>query len=124
MALPPNAFEWDQEMDPSDIVDYTINLSGEKGLLESGETITSYTLTLRPEATALGLEIISTGPRAPALVGGATGVMLWFQVLEAFWGNAAYSGSGVKLGIELTVETSSNPSRRRQRTVVLKVAQQ
>jgi phage tail tape-measure protein len=124
MALPPNASAWTQEMDPADIVDYQVTLAGTGGLLETGETIASYTLTMSAEGAALGVTIGSVGSYAPSLINSSTGVKLWLSVGSGFQSNAAFSGTGVSVGIELTVVTNSSPARTRQRTLVVKVAQQ
>lgn len=124
MPIPTNAFEWKAVMDPTDQVEYVIDLKDpDKPLLEAGETIASYTLTLLAESVAVGLTI-STGPRAPVLINGSTGIRVWFEVDSGNWSNAAFNGDGARLPMELTVTTSTTPSRRRQRTLVLKVAQQ
>lgn len=124
MPIPTNAFEWKAVMDPTDQVEYLIDLKDpDKPLLEAGETISSYTLTLLAESVAVGLTI-STGARAPTLINSNTGIRVWFEVDNAYWSNTVYSGDGVRLPMELTITTSTTPSRRRQRTLVLKVAQQ
>jgi hypothetical protein len=124
MALPPNARAWSPEMDPADIVDYEVTLAGDNGLLETGEQVSTYTLTMSAEGAALGVTISMVSGYEPSLINSNTGIKMWFYVDPAFLTNAAFSGTGVSVGIELTVNTSSVPSRRRQRTLVLKVAQQ
>lgn len=124
MTIPANAFIWDAVMDPTDQVEYIIDLAdATKPMLEASEIIASYTLTLLSDAVAVGLTI-GTGTRSPVLINGNTAIKVWFEVDNAYWSNAAFNGDGSKLPMELTVTTSTSPSRRRQRTLVLKVAQQ
>ena len=62
MALPANPFKFKVSMDPAEILDYQIKLRDTTDpLLETGESIDIYTLTLYPEAVALGLNIKSGG---------------------------------------------------------------
>lgn len=123
MAIPPNAKIWPRTLDPRDRADYLMNLAeGTNPLLEPGESYLTYTLSPSAEAVALGLTIESLAPYAP--VETATTLQIWFSVDSAFWVDAAFSGAGTSLSIELTIETDSTPPRRWQRTVVLKVAQQ
>lgn len=133
MVLPPNAKVWTQEMDPADVIDYQATLSGVDGLLETGEQIGTFTLTMSPEGAALGVTIsaggVGEGGAAPALfdpLGGSsnTAVKLWLYVDEEFQADPAFEGSGSSIGITLTVHTNSSPARTRQRTLVVKVAQQ
>lgn len=122
MPNPTNAFKFTDQMDPKDNVDFLLTLNGVGGILETGETIASYTLALRPEASALGLTI-GTATYAPSNPTTAQ-ILFWLTVDPTFQANAAFDGSGVILGVEVTVTTSSNPARVRQRTVAIQVAQQ
>lgn len=125
MAIPKNATEWDAEMDPTDLVDYVVWLRDpEEPLLEVGESVTSFTVALSAEAVALGLEINNDPPYILELFDTGSRIKVWFSVALAFRANAAFDGDGVKLGVEVTINTNSNPPRRRQKTMVLKVAQQ
>jgi hypothetical protein len=144
MALPPNAKILTRQMDPADVVDFVANASpdpagldqDEVPLLEDSEIITSYTLTMSPEGAALGVTISTGGsgeggaaPSLIAIVGGsqttgATAVKFWLYVDATFQDNAAFDGTGTYIALTLTVNTNSIPSRRRQRTIVVQVAQQ
>jgi hypothetical protein len=117
MAIPAAASAWSQPMDPSDRVDYRIDLVT-AGLLGGGEQVDSYTLTLLPEAVALGLTILEDIDHGPFDDG--TSIHLWLEVVEAFRTNTAFN-AGVNLPMELTVETTSTPPRRLQRTIVVRV---
>jgi hypothetical protein len=122
MAIPLNAKRFVAEMDPTDIVDYVAQMgSGSNPLLESGESIDTYTLALGAEATALGLTI-GADDYAPVLNG--ADLKFWLSVDEEYQTNPAYDGAGAQLPLILTVITDNTPPRRRQRTMVVTVAQQ
>lgn len=123
MAIPPRAYVFPQVIDPSDLVEFQMDLSGPDGLLEDKELIASYTLTLLPESVALGLTILTAAPYALTAPDNVS-VRAYFEIAAASRDNAAFSGDGASLPMELTITTSSNPARRFQRTIVLKVAQQ
>jgi len=118
MAIPPTALVWSEPMDPSDVIDYVVDCTS---LLDEGEFVSSYTVVPYSEATLLGLTI-GTGAQAPALISG-TKIRVWLSVSASYVDNAAFSGSGATLPIQLTINTSSSPSRRKQRTLVVKVVQ-
>lgn len=122
MPLPPNAILFDDPMDPYDRVDFLLTLDGADGMLEAGEGVASYTLTLLAEATALGLTI-GTAAYAPSQPN-AQSLRFYLEVDSGFQANAAFDGDGVTLGLELSITTDSTPARRRQRTIGVKVAQQ
>jgi hypothetical protein len=124
MALPEDPAVWSQSMDPADRLDYQMFCRGARPLLETAEQIASYTLALTPEAAALGLTIETGGGRDPVVLAGGDTVALWFSVASGFQTNAAFSGSGAQLGVELTIVTDSVPARTRQRTWALTVKQQ
>jgi len=119
MAVPTNALVWPDPMDPSDVVDYVVDTSG---MLDSNELVQSFTVVPYAEAALLGLSI-GTGIRQPSLVDDSR-IRIWLSVAPAYLENVAFSGSGATLPIQLTVQTSSVPSRTRQRTLVVKVQQQ
>ena len=112
-------------MDPADVVDYELGLGpdgGDDALLEEGEQVADWTLTLSAEAVALGLEV-GTGDYAPSQPT-PTSFRFWFSVDALLQDDAAFDGAGASLAMELTIETDSTPARTRQRTLVLQVAQQ
>lgn len=111
MAIPPTAVVWPESLDPSDILDFSISCAN---LLESGETISSYTATPGPEAALLGLQIPNSALAANVIA-------MWLQIDPAKAMDTAFLGTGATLPVEITVNTSSG--RRWQRTVVIKVAQ-
>lgn len=122
MAVPAKAAKFAVEMDPAELLDFQLNLRGEKlKLLAEGEICASYTLTLYPEAAALGFAIKTTGLYAPNNDGEV--ITVWFETDPSFWGNAAFDGNGTTFAMELTVNTDHSPPRRRQRTLILGVVQ-
>lgn len=119
MPIPSTAVVWEYVMDPADVVDFEFEVSG---MLEAGEAVDSYTLTVLPDATALGLTL-GTGAYAPVSVDPVTW-RIWLSVDASQQDNPAFDGTGATLPLELTVVTDSTPARTRQRTLVVKVAQQ
>lgn len=122
MALPTNTFKFTDPMDPKDRVDFLLNLSGVGGMLETGETVATYTLTMRSEGVALGVSIGVTtyAPSQPT----TSSILFWVEVDSTNWSNVAFDGTGTTVGIEVDITTNSTPARRRQRTVAIQVAQQ
>jgi hypothetical protein len=120
MPLPPDALILPDSMDPTDRVDFLIVLNAAGGLLESGEGVSNYTLTVRSEGVALGLTI-STGAWSPTTPDAQT-IKFWLEVAAGNQSDIAFD-AGVTLGLELTINTNSSPSRRRQRTFAVKVKQ-
>ncbi len=127
MALPALATKFAQSMDPKDLVDYEIDLASK--ILETGESASSYTLSVLAEAAALGFTIaqgvsdLGNALYAPSLINTNTALLFWVYVDPAFVNNAAYD-AGVIAGLELTVNTNSTPPRRRQRSFGIQVVQQ
>jgi hypothetical protein len=122
MAAPPSTFVFKAEMDPAEILDYEIQLKeGAQNLLEDTEQAASYTLTLYPEAVALGLTLKAGGGYDPTNDG--ANITVWLEVSGGFQTDPAFDGSGVQLAMELTVITDNVPPRKRQRTVAVKVLQ-
>jgi hypothetical protein len=123
MAAPTSAFKFKTPMDPAEILDYQIKLKADVlPLLEDTEQAASYTLTLYPEATALGLSIKTGGGYDP--INDGENITIWFEVASGFQLNAAFDGSGASLAMELTLTTDHVPPRKRQRTLILGVVQQ
>lgn len=123
MANPPNAIIFTQPMDPKDVVEYTLTIPQGSGQpLETGETIASYTLALTAEAAAAGLTIVTTGGYTTTLVGQV--LTFWLSVSVGQQAAAVFSVDGMACGIEFTFNTNSSPARTKQRTLVVKVAQQ
>jgi hypothetical protein len=126
MPVPALATKFEQTMDPTDLVDFEIDVTGR--ILEVGELASSYTLTLLAEAVALGLKVaegvadLGNAAYAPQLVTGNK-IQFWLYVEAANRNDAAYT-AGVTLGMELTVNTNNTPPRRRQRSFSVEVVHQ
>ena len=121
MAQPSAPFEFKVPMDPAELLDFEIKLRDSPQLLEVDEQYTDWTLTLYPEAAALGLQILVDPPYAPVTDG--INITGWFQVLEADQENPIFDGDGVKMDMELSITTDNVPPRKRQRTLRLTVKQ-
>lgn len=130
MTVSLSPLKWQAALDPSDKVDYTIDLVGR--LLEVGETVQSYTLTLSAASTAAGLTI-GSGAYATALgsivngvftAGSGTVLRIWFSIDPTHVNDTAFDGTGVWLDIQLQVTTTNSPARIRDRTLLLRVCRQ
>lgn len=123
MPLPPNAKALTQAMDPSDIEVFELLIDqGDDKTLMTGENVAEFNFAVTAEAAAAGLMIMQEDGRRPTL----TGLLLrfWLAIDPALFGAAAFSGEGISLGLELTLKTDSVPYRTKQKTIVVKVAQQ
>lgn len=118
MALPKNVQVFTEPMDPYDILDYEVDVTS---LLQSGESVTSYTVSLPTESSLLGLEILTTAPYSTSITGNV--IRFYLGVIGAEQANAAFSGEGAVLPIEISINTNTNPPRRKQRTVAVVVRQ-
>jgi hypothetical protein len=124
MPLPVAATKALQPMDPSDIVDFSFTLSqGDVGteMLASTESVASYTLALRPEAVAAGLQLQTSAPYGTTLI--ANVLRFWVSIASAHVADAGWD-AGVDLGIEFTITTTNVPPRVRQKTLVITVQSQ
>jgi hypothetical protein len=103
-------------MDPSDVVDYKIDLSA---MLDTGDNVADYSVVVLPDALLLGL-VLGNGVRAPVLKSNI--LQLWFSIDPTYKSNPLFVG-GVTLPLELTVLSDAVPSRTRQRTFAVRVVQ-
>lgn len=123
MAIPPGAAAWSRVLDPADLQDLRIDLrTPGKTALQDGEAIKEYTLILYPDAAFVGFNIEADGLYAPSNT--ADSITFWASVDPAMREDPMFQGAGVTVGMELTVTTTSTPSRRFQRTLKIGVAQQ
>lgn len=116
MAIPKTAFVWDDTMDPYDVVDYKVDVST---LLQSGESVDSYTIVAPAESVLAGLTI-GTASYASTISGNM--ITMWLSIASAKQLDAIFD-TGVNLPVELSISTNSSPPRKRQITLVVKVAQ-
>ena len=127
MPNPLTATPFEQAVDPRDELDFYIYVSqGEPDanpatILLTGEGIASYELALLPEAIAAGLQIM-TGAYANALTDNE--LKVWLTVDPIMRGSSIFDGTGVVVGIELTIVTTSTPPRVKQRTFLVRIANQ
>ena len=123
MALPPNAKAVTQPMDPSDIEVFELEIDqGVDKTLMPGESVAGFLFAVTAEAAAAGLRIMTEDGRAPTLNGLV--LRFWLDIDPSLLGAAAFFGAGIDLGLELTLKTDAAPFRQKQKTIVVKVAQQ
>ena len=115
MPIPTTTAFFEYVMDPADEMDFAINCTT---LLDVGETISSFTVTLPAESIFLGLTL-GTAVKLAARAGNI--ITIWLTISPAEQANILYNGT-VSLPIEISLVTSSN--RKKQRTVAVKVTQQ
>lgn len=120
MATPPTTTIWADPMDPKDEVDYVLDFST---ILQDDEIVESYTIELSPEAIDAGLLIMSGTGRDHTLTEDNRSVRIWLEVDDAEQSSALFDGDGATLPMVGTIVTNSVPSRTRQRTFAVKVAQ-
>lgn len=119
MAIPATTLVFEETMDPYDITDYVVDTSD---LLENLEAVDDFTINIVAESALLGLTL-GTGSRAPSIDGTNKLITMWLSVDDAQQQNSQFSGAGVVLPIEVNITTNSVPSRRKQRTVAVRVVQ-
>jgi hypothetical protein len=108
-----------QQHDPTDVLDYELNLSG---LLAEDEEFTSATIAVVPASSALGFGILTTPPYAPEEIDDSH-IRIWVTVEAGSRGLSAWSGQGTLCSFEVTAVTNSEPPRTWQRTGSIRVAQ-
>lgn len=123
MAIPSTAVECEGPLDPHEELDFVFPCGALLELADS-EEVASYTLTLLPEAVALGLEIMTGSGRDHALLAGNTDIEFWLTVDPLFQEDAAFDGAGAQLPLEVEIVTNATPARTRQRTALVRVVQQ
>lgn len=122
MAIPASAKRFSDQMDPGDRYEFIADYSG---LLQQGEQIAvgEWTLIMSAEGAAVGLSIIDSGPRAPALGINNTRLIFWMEIDPDFQGDAVFD-SGIDVAITVRFETTNVPARRYERTIVVRVINQ
>ena len=117
MAVPATASIFAEPMDPYEILDFEVGVAS---LLEVGETVSSYTVTLPTESSLLGLTINTTAPYATSITGNV--IKFYLAVTVGEQANSAFT-AGVILPIEISVTTNAAAPRKKQRTVAVRVIQ-
>lgn len=121
MPIPADAIEWSRPMDPTDRQKRKILLSGAQAVLGEMAQMTGHTLELTSEAWLMGLRISTALGYEPVVT--PTSIMIWLEVVPEMRADPAFD-AGVRLAMELTIETNEVPSPRYQKTFVQKVIQQ
>lgn len=123
MSTPPTAMVFADKLDPHEKLDWKLGCAN---MLEDGEMVATgaWTLEILPEGTALGLEIMTGSGRDPILMTGGQAIVFWLTINALFQDNAAFDGGGISLPMRLTFDSDALPSRKRQRTFLVPVAQQ
>lgn len=117
MAIPLSPLKWSQALNPGDEVDYTFDLAG--NLLETGEAVASWSLTLSAASIAAGLQT-GTGQYASSLTG--TVLRFWFSINPSHIADSDFDGTGSWLDMTVEVTTNNSPPRIRNRTLLIHVS--
>lgn len=126
MPLPALATIIDGYLDPTDVNDITLDFWSNDAtisVLQSGETIASYVLTLESEAVALGVEI-GTSSYASDSINADTAIKVWLSVASGYINNAAFDNNGTTVGLRAKITTTNAPPRVFERTFGVTFAQQ
>ena len=115
MTIPASAPVAAEAIDPSDIVDFEIDLSA---VLDPDETFDAIAFAVMPESVLLGFTILDAAPHQPVEVADAR-LRIWVSVDQPYHDKVEWRGSGTLCGIEFTART--NKSRTWQRTVAIRV---
>lgn len=122
MTIPLYTAKFTQPLNPlGDKVDFIYDASGR--LLEVGETISGYTITLSAASIAAGL-VLGSGVYAPSLMPSLTQVKFWLSIDPAHAGDAGFVAPGIWLDMILAITTSNSPARIRDRTLAVRVCQE
>jgi hypothetical protein len=90
--------------------------------LRPGEELDQVTITLRPEAIALGLTLIEDVDHGPFIADG-TAIEMYFEIDPALRGSVAFDAA-VLLPFEILATTTSTPFRRIEKTCAIRTQQQ
>lgn len=120
---PKDATEITRPMDPADVADFGIAFlrdGSRHAVLESDESIASFTLKLSQRAVEAGL-IVKQDDVYPAPFVADNVVRFWLAVEPARQDNPEFRHKGLTLPLELTFTTNGTPPRTKQRTVTVTV---
>ena len=114
-TLPLGAMEFQRPLDPSDLAPYAVGFANIAG---AAEITAIERVTMSAAGVAVGVTIEAVSPRRP-IIDEVTKkkVQLWLSVTGGTQANAAFNGSGLKVGIALWVRLSDG--RLYERTVVV-----
>ncbi len=117
MALPTDVKVFAETLGPYDTVEFNVNATP---LLESGEAISSYSVTVPTESSLLGLTVNTTGGYTTSITSNV--IKFWLSIDVAHQTDSAFTtAGGVKLPLEISVTTDSTPARKKKRTVAVTV---
>jgi hypothetical protein len=128
MAIPATARAFDQALDPSDVIDFYVVISqgapeaAPPTVLLLGEAVADYALALSPEAAAVGLRIVERAGYENRLSGNL--LTLWLEVDPDLRSSPLFNGTGVIVAIEMLIETTATPPRTKQRSFLVRIANQ
>lgn len=128
MPVPVTAKAFEQALDPSDIVDFYVFISqgspdaSPPTVLLKGEAVAAYSLALSPEAAAVGLRIVERGSYKNSFSGNL--LTVYFEVDDDLKGSPLFSGIGITVAVEMTIVTTSIPPRTKQRSFLVRIANQ
>lgn len=120
MTIPLYAIQWPQPLVPGEQDDFVFE--GVGWILEPGETISTYSLTLGADAITAGLTL-GTGTFAPSQPS-ATSIKFWFSIAAVHLADAAFTAPGVIVSMTLSIATNNAPPRTRFRTLALQICQE
>ncbi len=106
MTLPLLAPVMLRRMAPRDVLDVYVVLNQGDGLvhiLQPGEIVTEFLVTLSAEAAAIGM-VIATGINAPRYANRVFALQV--SILPARRGSAIFEGNGITVGGEITFATN------------------
>lgn len=123
MAIPILLDEWASVLDPSDTDRFFADLVDPNGppLLEAGEEVGSFTVSLQLESSSLGL----TASNA-TLIDLGRRIQVWLSVDPLKRGDAAFDDEGVALPVTFTVTIAvpvGQTAPVRQRSILVRVRQ-
>ena len=108
--MTPNAKIYEQELDPQETLDYSVDITN---ILQEDEEMGSYTLQIPVESELYGLTLGTEGYED---YNEGNVITFWLSVQGT-------PDDDVTLPVELTITTDSNPPRVLQRTLAVKVTQ-
>jgi hypothetical protein len=120
MAVPRDAQGFAYQPDPSDTLDYGLNVSV---LLDPGDAVapSSIVISLSDAAIALGLVVLDTPTTFPQVSGDGTTIVFWLTVDPARRADKTWNGFGRDVPVSASFAAQSSPTRTYQRDFVITV---
>ena len=120
MALPKEAFRFDYKLDPTDLVEFALDLTP---MIPEGQTIASVIVGPASESAGLGFRVADEAPHLPTRPS-PTALQFFCNVDEGFRDAAVWTGDGQDCAVEVTIFTDSTAFNRVQRSALIRVKQQ